>query len=116
MKRVLTFEPTDAHRRIFQAIYGAMRFGRQMATQAPGKQVLRQERDIFRALEAVSVADAKDPKARELALFGGSVALTQEQIELIVERIDKGPWGGDAACDMADALDFIGAAPEQQKA
>jgi hypothetical protein len=133
MKRVLTFDGGADSGRICAAILMALRFGRNHVQQAPGKAILRQERDIKRALAAITepdpdkVADLlcqkcghlvmpRDAVARRLKEGGGSVVLTQADIELISERVDKGMWTGDSAEDLADTLDFLSAAPEAPKA
>ncbi len=131
MRRILTFDGGPDSRRICGAILTALRFGRNLQQQAPGKAVLRQERDIKRALAAITEPDpdkgsdlrcqkcdhlvmVRDTVARRLVAAGGSVTLSQADIELVLDRIDKGPWSGDAADDMADALDFLSAAPESR--
>ena len=134
MKRVLVFESSEDGDRIYQALILALRFGRNQQQQPPGKDVLRRERDITRALHAVGEPDpvksddlrcpqcqrvvmTRDAKSYRLhrngaGPAGATVTLTQADVELLQERIDKGPWTGDGAVDMADALDFLGKAPE----
>lgn len=106
----------------------ALRFGRSLDHSAPGKQVLRTERNIWRKMKEIGEPDPQKsndlhcPKCGELVMQGdkknyrlkeggGAVTLEQEEVELLMDRIDKGPWTGDAAEDMADTLDFLSAAP-----
>lgn len=129
MQRQLALTDTDTDRVIYAALIRALRFGRMLIQTAPGRDVIRRERDTLRALQTIgepdptqredvtcpkcgAVAMQRDPKAYRLLPEGGTVVLDQAQIELLQERIDKGPWTGDGAIEMADALDRIGAAPE----
>lgn len=134
MKRELVFAATEDADRIYGALVTALRFGRQLQQQAPGKDVLRRERDALRVLQRIGEPDPtkaddlrcpqcqrvvmlRDAKSLRLrrngdGIEGGRIVLAQAEIELLQERIDKGPWTGDASTDMADALDFLSGAPE----
>ncbi len=129
MKRLLVFDGGDESKRICVALLMSLRFGRSLTQTAPGKAVLRQERDIKRAFAVVTEPDPekandllcqkcahkvmeRDPVARRLLSGGGTVELIDADVELLTERIDKGPWTGDVSEDMADALDFLVRAPE----
>ncbi len=129
-KKILTFDGSNEdHKRIYTAIHLAIRFGRATEQKAPGKAVLRRERDIRKSIEAIGVADPeksgdlkcpgcsrvvmeKDTPARILRPEGGTITWSPEEVELITERIDKGAWTGDMSIDLADALDFLTMAPE----
>lgn len=128
MKRELTFEAD--HGKLFESLHLALRLGRSNQQSAPGKATLRAERDIYRTFEAISMPDPKkqeirctcgrvvfeqDTKARVLRPDGGTVVLTQAEVELLQDRIDKGFWSGDTGFDMADALDFLGTARERKE-
>ena len=129
MKRTLTFSLNgDQHgSAAYEALYTALRFGRSLQQSAPGRDVLRRERDVLRALQKIGEPDpaktddlrcpqcqrvvmTRDSKAYRLAR-DCELILSQAEIELLQERIDKGPWTGDAAMAMADALAFLGSAP-----
>ena len=120
MIRVLTFDGDNPmHRTAFRFLFDAMRYGRRQDQAPPGIDVLRKERRIFRALEAVSEPDPEavktDPltKVRHLTSTGGVVSLAQGDYETLKTYLEtKVPWLSEAACDVADTADFLSAAPE----
>lgn len=129
MKKVLNFDGGETSKTVYRSLHDAIRFGRNHLQTAPGRDVLRRERDVRRSLESIGVQDPeragdvvcggcgrtvlpKETQARVLKEGGGSITIDQAELELLVERIDKGLWAGDGALGMADALDFLSDAKE----
>ena len=116
---------TNDHVDTFWALYFALQRGRHLQQVAPGIETMRKERRAERALRAISEPDPlksadllcpkcgslvmpRDPQDRRLLLGGGVVVLESEDIEMLKERIDKGPWlGVDVSVKMVDAYTFL---------
>ena len=57
----------------------------------------------------------RPPSARNLKEGIQSVSLEVGQVDEIISRIEKVPWGGAQEIQVADLIDFLSAAPEVKK-